>query len=103
LTTYAATLAGFISVIGTFVFAFKRHAYFKKYADRGSFTNLMLTHLFSLITMAAIFLLSLLALARPVFLWPTLCLTIGSMVQFVWLMFACYRLSVRCDPEVGAV
>jgi len=99
LTTYAATLAGFVSVVGTFVFTFKRRAYFRKYKERGSFTDLMLTHLFSLITMAAIFLLSLVALARPCLLWPALCLTVGSMVQFVWLMMACYFLSLRCEPD----
>lgn len=98
LATYAATMAGFVSVIGTFVCAFKRNSYFRKYQRRGSFTDLMLSHLFSLVTMGVIFGLSLYSLAEPILVWPALCLAFGSMVQFGLLMIACYWLSVRAAP-----
>lgn len=99
LSSYSFTVAGFLSVVATFLYTLGDKPYFKAYSKRGNFGDLMLLHALALVVLAGIFSLSIVMLVKPELLRLSLALTALSLLQLGGLTLISYTLTTRAQDD----
>lgn len=101
LSSYSFTVAGFLATIATFVLALGGKSYFEHYKRRGSFDDLVMTHVLTLAMLGAVFVLSVFILAHPSALSVKLLISAagGSFLLLCLLTVSAYNLARRSSAR----
>ena len=95
LSGYAFTVAGFLATIATFLFTLGGRAYFEYYKKRGSFDDLVFTHVVTLMWLAIVFCASIAIVAYPLPWLVNILLssTLVSLALIIFLTHCAYNLT----------
>lgn len=101
LSGFAFTVAGFLATIATFLFTLGGRAYFEHYKKRGSFDDLVFTHVLTLMWLAVVFCASIAIVAYPLPWLVNILLssTLISLTLIIFLTYCVYNLTRNATEE----